>query len=101
MMHLSEEVPFYLYYDSWHEEGDAVVIRKKKRLGEAVILNPSAAALWKIVERGEWTVRKFKEAVSKNLAVDKQEGEQLVNEFLNKMIQEEVISTTRVSLFEE
>lgn len=101
MKEYPEHTRLYVYHNSWHEEGNVIIVRKKKKFEDAVILNQFASVLWKIVEQGEWTVGEFTDAVGKRLGRDKEEAKPLVHRFLEKMIKEGLITTEGVVLFLE
>ena len=101
MTTLMDDTPLYVYHNTWHEEREVVIVRKKWKFEDAVLLNGFASKLWKIVQRGDWTVGSFVDAVSEELGMDGGEIEPRVHTFLERMIEERLISTRKMTLFEE
>ena len=85
----------YVYHDSWHEEDNVVIIRKKK--GDIIILNPLASSMWKMIQDEEWLIDTFNRECEKRLGVKNKE---IAIEFIEKMVQEGIISTRDVELFQ-
>ena len=98
---LMDDISLYVYHNTWHEEGEVVIIRKKWKFDDAVLLNRFASKLWKIVAREGWTVGSFMDAVVTELGMDRSEVEPQVHRFLEKMIDENLISTDKITLFDE
>jgi hypothetical protein len=87
-----------MHFFSWHEEDGVVIIRKKNR--DALLLNPTSSALWKIMQNG-WTVGAYKAAVGQKMELSGQQLEKIVEDFLTMMMREGVVATKNISLFED
>ena len=98
MTKMPHDKRLFLRVLAWHKEGDLVIARTKK--GDAIILNPLASAMWKILQQREWTVGTFMDAVKERLEGEIGELETAVDNFLLKAIEEGLITTSKVSLFQ-
>jgi hypothetical protein len=101
MTDLSDDTRLYLHHGNWHDEGECVIVRRKFKMVEPVILNALASEMWRIIQQGQWTVGKFINAVEMKLGRENQPTDELTREFLKKMIAEGLISTQKVSLFQD